>query len=187
MALTRKMLKAMGIEDEKIEQIVEAHAETVDALKGERDQAVAEAGEAVKLREQLDEARADLEAASRDGFKAKYEEEHAAFEAFKSDVEQERAESAKSALYRELLREAGVDEKRVDSVLRVADLSAVEVRDGEIVDRDKALEGVKSEWSDFIATTGSHGGDVETPPAGGGEVDLDGLSDAEYYKQVYGK
>jgi hypothetical protein len=33
MALTRKMLKAMGIEEEKIEQIIEAHAETVDGLK----------------------------------------------------------------------------------------------------------------------------------------------------------
>ena len=31
--LTRKMLKAMNIEDEKIEQIIEAHTETVDALK----------------------------------------------------------------------------------------------------------------------------------------------------------
>ena len=33
MALTRKMLKAMGIEDEKADEIIDAHAETVDALK----------------------------------------------------------------------------------------------------------------------------------------------------------
>ncbi|MEE8717538.1 MAG: hypothetical protein SOI24_10925 [Coriobacteriales bacterium] len=33
MALTRKMLRAMGIEDEKADEIIEAHAETVDALK----------------------------------------------------------------------------------------------------------------------------------------------------------
>lgn len=33
MALSRKMLKAMGIEDEKIDQIIEAHSETVDSLK----------------------------------------------------------------------------------------------------------------------------------------------------------
>ena len=37
MSLTRKMLKAMGIEDEKIDQIIEAHTETVDALKEQRD------------------------------------------------------------------------------------------------------------------------------------------------------
>ena len=33
MALTRKMLKAMGIEDEKIEQIIEEHVESIDGLK----------------------------------------------------------------------------------------------------------------------------------------------------------
>ena len=33
MAFTRKMLKAMGIDEDKIEQIIEAHAETVDALQ----------------------------------------------------------------------------------------------------------------------------------------------------------
>nr|DAG23749.1 MAG TPA: hypothetical protein [Caudoviricetes sp.] len=33
MALTRRSLKAMGIEDEKIDEIIAAHAETVDAYK----------------------------------------------------------------------------------------------------------------------------------------------------------
>ena len=33
MSLTRKMLRAMGIEDDKADQIIDAHAETVDALK----------------------------------------------------------------------------------------------------------------------------------------------------------
>ena len=45
MALTRKMLKAMGIEDEKIDQIIEAHTETTDALKQQRDEAKAEAAD----------------------------------------------------------------------------------------------------------------------------------------------
>ena len=37
MALTRKMLKAMGIEDEKIDQIIDEHAESVNALKTKLD------------------------------------------------------------------------------------------------------------------------------------------------------
>lgn len=37
MALTRKMLKAMGIEDEKIDQIIDEHAESVNALKAKLD------------------------------------------------------------------------------------------------------------------------------------------------------
>ena len=37
MGLSRKMLEAMGIENDKIESIIEAHSETVPALKAERD------------------------------------------------------------------------------------------------------------------------------------------------------
>ena len=37
MGFSRKMLKAMNIEDEKIDQIIDAHSETVDALKADRD------------------------------------------------------------------------------------------------------------------------------------------------------
>ena len=32
LTLTRRMLKAMGIEDEKIDQIIDEHAESVNAL-----------------------------------------------------------------------------------------------------------------------------------------------------------
>ena len=37
MAFTRKMLKALGIEEDKIDQIMDAHVEVVDALKADRD------------------------------------------------------------------------------------------------------------------------------------------------------
>ena len=43
MALTRKFLLALGIEDSKIESIIDAHSETVDALKKERDDYKAQA------------------------------------------------------------------------------------------------------------------------------------------------
>lgn len=79
MALTRKMLRAMGIEDEKADEIIEAHAETVDALK----QKAADAGrggeEAEGLRKQVEQLKADLakaqEKGDHDGMRAKYEEE----------------------------------------------------------------------------------------------------------------
>ena len=37
MALTRKLLRSMGIEDEKIDQIIDEHAESVNALKAKLD------------------------------------------------------------------------------------------------------------------------------------------------------
>jgi len=85
MALTRKMLKAMGIEDEKADEIIEAHAETVSALKQQRDEAQARADEADKLRKELDEAKAG--AAEDGGWKAKFDAERKAFDEFRQATE----------------------------------------------------------------------------------------------------
>ena len=61
MALTRKMLKAMGIEDEKIDQIIEAHAETTEALKAERDAAQQAAKENENAQKELEDLKANTE------------------------------------------------------------------------------------------------------------------------------
>lgn len=170
MALTRKMLEAMGIEEKVIEQIIEAHAETVDALKKQRDEAQADAGKVKDLQKKLDDAQAALDAAADDGFKAKFEKEHSDFEEFKAQVEHERSEAEKGNLFRALLREAGVDEKRIDSIVRVTDLDGITVKDGVIDGADKVTEGIKTEWADFIKTSGQHGAHVDNPPAGGGDM-----------------
>ena len=43
MSLTHKALSAMGIEPEKIEQILEMHRETLDSIKADKDKAVKDA------------------------------------------------------------------------------------------------------------------------------------------------
>lgn len=177
MALTRKMLRAMGIEDEKADEIIEAHAETVDALK----QKAADAGrggiEAEGLRKQVEQLKADLAKAQEkgdpDGFKSKYEEEHKAFEDYKAQVAAKDADRTKRSLYRKLLAKAGVDPKRLDAVMRVADLSKVEVKDGAIQGADELEKGIKSDWSDFIPTTSTQGAEPATPPKDGAEPEPD--------------
>ena len=57
MALTRKLLEGMGIEDKQIETIIEAHSETVTALKAERDKAKETAAKVPDLQRQLEEAK----------------------------------------------------------------------------------------------------------------------------------
>ena len=59
MALTRKMLKAMSIEDEKIDQIVDAHTESIDALKEERDTYKADAEKLAAVQKELDNLKKD--------------------------------------------------------------------------------------------------------------------------------
>lgn len=164
MALTRKFLRALGIDDDKIEEIINAHLETVNPLKDERDTLKERADHAAELQKQVEELTAN--GAGTEDLKRKYEDEHKAFEDYKAEVEKGKSEAAKKSAYRKLLESAGIDPKRIDSVLRVSDVDAVEVGDdGAIVDAEKLTEQIKNDWSDFVMTTGTTGQSVDTPPA----------------------
>lgn len=183
MALTRKLLRSMGIEDEKIDQIIDAHAETVNALKDERDGLMDAADRLKKAEAELEE----LKAGPADDFKGKYEKEHADFEAFKADAAKAAADREKKSLYRRLLADAGVDPKRMDAVMRVADLSDIVVEDGAIKDADTVTEKVRGEWSDFIPATNTKPAKVDTPPAGGGDGAAEPKSLGDALRQRYTK
>lgn len=180
MALTRKMLKAMGIEDEKIEQIIEEHVESIDGLKAERDRYKSGAEEAEGLRKQLEEAKAAGEGAGE--YEEKYKAKCKELDDYKAEVAGEKAAAEKRSLYRELLKSAGVDPKRIDTVLKVSDLEGVTVKDGAIEGADKLTEGIKADWADFIATTTVKGADVAHAPKGEGGKDISEMSTAEYMK-----
>lgn len=180
MALTRKMLKAMGIEDEKIDQIIEEHTESTDALKQQRDDWKAKA----EAKTATDPKPKDPEPS--DGYKAKYDAEKKAFEDYKANIAAEKAEADKRAKYRELIKEAGVDEKRIDAVLKISDLSGVTVKDGAIENADKLVEGIKADFKEFIPVVTTEGAIVAKPPAGdGGTAAPKNLRDAlhERYEQ----
>lgn len=180
MALTRKMLKAMGIEDEKIDQIIEEHTESTDALKQQRDDWKAKA----EAKPATDPKPKDPEPV--DGYKAKYDAEKKAFEDYKANIAAEKAEADKRAKYRELIKEAGVDEKRIDAVLKISDLSGVTVKDGAIENAKKLVEGIKADFKEFIPVVTTEGASVAKPPTGdGGTAAPKNLRDAlrERYEQ----
>lgn len=164
MALTRKMLKAMGIEDEKIDQIIEEHTESTDALKQQRDEYKAKAE--AKATTSTEPKPKDPEPG--DGYKAKYDAEKKAFEDYKANIAAEKAEADKRAKYRELIVKAGVDSKRVDSVLKVSDLSEIKVKDGAIEGADDLVKSIKEDWADFIPTTQKVGANAPNPPKNDG-------------------
>lgn len=166
MALTRKMLKAMGIEDEKIDQIIEEHTESTDALKQQRDEYKAKAE--AKATASTEPKPKDPEPG--DGYKAKYDAEKKAFEDYKANIAAEKAEADKRAKYRELIVKAGVDSKRVDSVLKVSDLSEIKVKDGAIEGADDLVKSIKEDWADFIPTTQKVGANAPNPPKDHGGV-----------------
>jgi predicted XRE-type DNA-binding protein len=93
------------------------------------------------------------------------------FEDYKLEQGKKESRAAKEAAYRELLKEAGVSEKRINTVLKVSDVDSVELVDGKIKDASELTKTIKSEWTDFIVTEGKRGADTKTPPnnAGGGK------------------
>ena len=167
MGFSRKMLKAMGIEDEKIDQIIDAHSETVDALKADRDAYKEDAAKLAAVQKELDA----LKAKGDDGYKAKYEAEKAAHDALKADIAAKETKKAKTDAYRELLKGANIDEKRIATILRAEapTIDKIELdADGKIKNAEQYTESIKSDWADFIVTQSAKGTNTATPPAHGG-------------------
>lgn len=169
MSLTRRALKAMGIDEEKIDEIISMHSETVDGLKADVAKYKADAEALPEVQKQLEKAQADLEAGKKDSWKVKYEAIKEEFEGYKTEQTKKESHAAKEKAYRALLQEAGVSEKRLESILKVSDVDSVELDEkGAIKGADKLTESIKSEWADFITTTETRGANTSNPPANNG-------------------
>ena len=169
MALTRRLLKGMGLTDEQMDTIIEAHTDTVDGLKADLAKYKTDAEALPEVQKQLEKAQADLEAGKKDSYKVKYEALKEEFEGYKTEQTKKESHAAKEKAYRALLQEAGVSEKRLESVLKVSDVDSVELDEkGAIKGADKLTESIKSEWADFITTTETRGANTSNPPANGG-------------------
>ena len=102
-------------------------------------------------------------------WKDKYDVLKGEFDTYKSEQASKETKAAKEKAYRALLQEAGVSEKRLESVLKVSDVDSVELDDkGAIKGADKLTESIKSEWADFITTTQTRGAQTSNPPANNG-------------------
>ena len=143
---------------EKAQKIMDEHISVTNGLKDERDGYKADAEKATDLQKQLDDI------AKGEDFKKKYEDEHKAFEDFKKKTASD-AEAAKvRAAYRKLLSEEGIGEKRLDSILKVTDLSNVKLdKDGNLADADGLKKAINDEWGEFKTTVTEKGAVVEKP------------------------
>ena len=161
MAVTRSFLRGMGLTDEQVGAIIEEHTNTVNGLKEARDTYKADAEKLTEVQKQLD----DLKANGGDDWKEKYNTLKKTFDDFKTEsANQAKAEKIKAA-YAQLLKDANVDSKRIDAILKITDMSGMSLDEsGKLVDADKLSESIKSEWGAFIQTTGVKGSSVETPP-----------------------
>ena len=182
MALTRKFLKALGIEDDKIDEIVAAHGETVTALKAEIDEAKQGASGLDAITKERDRYKADLEALQKtSGDAAKVQAE---YDAYKAQVEKDKTAAKKGAALDAVLKEAGVERESFRAQLGKGwDMDTIELEDGKVKDKAALISRIKAEYPDFIGKASTEGTRPAAPPAGGGKTytreQLKGLSAEE--------
>ena len=162
MSLTRKMLKAMGIEEEKIDQIIEAHSETVDSLKADRDSYKEDAEKLKDVQKELD----DLKAKGDDGWKEKHDALKAEFDQYKNDVQAKETKAAKEAAYRAILKDANLSEKGIEKAVKYAEWGKIELgEDGKLKGANDHIKAAREEWAEYVTTTTTTGAKTSTPPA----------------------
>lgn len=171
MSLTRKFLSALGIEDDKVDEIINAHTETVNALKEQRDGFKADAEKLPAVQKELDDMKAAAEKNGKDAYKVKYEALKEDFEAYKKEQTEKESRAKKEKAYRELLAEVGISEKRIGSVLKVSDVDAIEFDDeGKVTNADALKKGIGEEWADFVVKKDTVGASTPNPLSSGGKT-----------------
>ena len=164
MSITRKLLKGMGLTEEQVDTIIEAHTETVDGLKADVSRYKADAGKLAGVQKELD----DLKAAGDGGYKVKYEKEHSDFEAFKSNITAKEAKAAKEKAVRAFFESKNITGANLDLAMRGCgeEMAALEM-DGDKIKDTKGLDALLSgAYKGMVSTMQQQGANPANPPAG---------------------
>lgn len=173
MALTRRQLTALGIEPEKIEEIITSHSETVSALKEDIEKYKAEAEKLQGVQAELEGLKKSIEGKDYDALQKEFEEYKTAkqkeFDDYKAEIAKKEAHAAKEQAYREMLKDANLSEKGVEKALKYADWDSIELDDdGHVKDAKGVVKTVREEWAEYILKSETKGAETANPPAGKG-------------------
>lgn len=177
MALTRKLLKGMGLTDEQVDTIIEAHGDTVDGLKEDIQRYKTDAEKLPGVQKELD----DLKKDNGNDFKARYEKERQDFQAYKDGIAKKEAAAAKEKAARAYFESKGIPAKSMGLVIRGAkgEIESLEL-DGEKIKDASALDSLlDGDYKGLIGRAKKTGTETETPPDASGGA----KSRAEIYKK----
>lgn len=120
-------------------QLVALHLGVVDPLKDQITQYKAEAEKLPNVQRELD----DLKATGDGGYKAKYEAEHTAFEAYKGDIAAKEARTAKEKAVRAYYEGKGIKGNNLEIAMKGSsvEIDGVEL-DGEKIKDSAALDAL---------------------------------------------
>lgn len=168
MALTRKFLKALGIEEDKIEEIITAHGETVTALKDEIEQAKQGAEDFAATAKERDTLKQRVEALEKvNGDAAKVQAE---YDAYRQQVETDKANAGKKALIKKALEEAHANPAAIDLMLNTVKLDEVELDGEALKDAEAVLKPIREAHAGLFGTVQNQGTPPLNPPGGDGKM-----------------
>ena len=175
MALTRKFLAALGIESEKIDQIVEANAESLADIQDKLAKANAELKEAKSkadtlptVQKELDDLKAQVEADNKAREGKDYDALKKEFDDYKAEQEAKATKTAKEKAFRDLLSDMKVSDKGTSMIMKYMGVSGIELdEEGKLKDATALRKAVKEDWGDYIPTVETKGADTKQPPTDG--------------------
>ena len=163
MALTRTLLKGLGLTEEQIGTVIDAHAETVTGLKDQLEKYRKDAEALPGVQAELEKAK---EAAKASGDAAKIQK---AFDDYKAEVKAKETKAAKETALRKIAKDAGLTEAGIAKAVKYTDYDALELDEkGEVKDAKALIKSLKEEWPEHIAKTTTSGANTSTPPGNQG-------------------
>lgn len=158
----KAILKRCGVEGELVDTI----ADTINAEIPKEFVSKAQYSKKVNLIDELNTTIADLEAKTgTDEYKSKYEALEKEYNDFKTGIETEKINTAKSSTLREQLKAEGFNEKMIKLLEKNFDLETIEIEEDKIKGWEDMIKPIREEYADFIPKETQTGNPPATPPA----------------------
>ena len=148
-----------------IEYLKEQIATLEESIKGKD----AEIGKLKGTQTELEELKAKVaeDEKAREG--KDYDKLKAEYDSYKDSIEKRDARAAKEKAFREILKDAEIDKKYFDKIIKYSDIDGCELTDeGKIKDAADRIKAVKQEWPEYHVTTQERGAETPAPPANNG-------------------
>lgn len=158
MALTRRLLRELGLEEDAAQRVIQAHAETMEGLRAERDAALAAAREASQAEGEREELRAAAER-----YRQESEQIRQEFDLYRRSAERQQTLRREAALT-DALRRAGANEQALTLLAKAIPHDAVEWDGDALRDEAAALRDVQAAYAGLFAVRETLGTGRCTPP-----------------------
>lgn len=171
MALTRKLLKGMGLTEEQIDSIIDAHTDTLEGLQSKVKSLEADAAKLKDVQKELNDLKGGKD------WKAEHDKVKKELDDYRAEQQGKELTAKKRAAYKALLEKEKIDPDLIETVLK-ADrdkIQSIELDGDAVKDENKLTEGIKADWGKFVTTTVKKGVNNAKPPKseGGGTMTKD--------------